>query len=89
MIEALVMTACIKGSAAACDNATLAYYKYSGIESALTSKQLEYTSKYPVASALVAYTAMIYQQQATIAINRENYLQFDTKNNIMGYKFTF
>lgn len=77
------------GSADGCEHGSVAYYKSSGVEEALTSKQTKYVLKYPVLSSVIAYTAAAAQGRLIINTGHGNSFTIDQKLGTLGYRTEF
>jgi hypothetical protein len=89
MLEMFIMTICIKGSSVACENSSVAYYKQSGAETAISSKSTEIAQKNPLLAGAVGATSMIVYGNYIMNLGDGKYLTANPKQNIIGFKTSF
>ncbi len=80
---------CISTTPPACESASVGYYKQAGIENAVTDKSKVYAKKYPVTTALVAYTAAAAQGRLILNLGEGKHLTFDRTTSTLGLKTEF
>lgn len=89
MIESLLISACIFGSADSCENSPVAYYKYSGIERYVSAKEQYYSQQSPLLMQSIAIFGAAAQGRATFYIGRGSSISVDATGNYIGFKESF
>lgn len=89
MLEMLILTTCIKGSLAACENAGAAYYKQSGLEHAVSEQGKFYSERNPVLAQVIAYTAVVAQGSMILNMGHGKILTINGKSTIIGFRSEF
>ena len=89
MVEFLIISSCIFGNVDGCENGSIAYYKHSGLEQAVTTKSQQLNIKYPILTSGIAYIAAAAQGRIILNLGSGRYLTSEPSKGIVGFKGEF